>query len=142
MTAFSNSPASGFQEIDHTADWAYQVWGKSLAELFTHAAQGLYALVGVELATEPRVVRTIHLTGVDSESLLVAWLNELIHLHESENLGFDQIEILRLDGAALQAEVRGAPTQQWLKDIKAATYHNLVIHSTEKGFEATLVLDV
>ena len=70
MTASSNTPAPSFQEIDHTADWAYRVWGKSLEELFTHAAQGLYSLVGVELATEPRVVRKIHLTGVDSESLL------------------------------------------------------------------------
>ena len=69
-------------------------------------------------------------------------MNELIHLHESENLGFDQVEILQLDRNTLQAKVRGASTQQWLKDIKAATYHNLVIHSTETGFEATLVLDV
>ena len=142
MPAFSNTPAPGFQEIDHTADWAYRVWGESLEELFIHAAQGLYSLVGVQLATEPRVVRKIHLTGVDSESLLVAWLNELIHLHESENLGFDQVEILQLDSNVLQAKVRGASTQQWLKDIKATTYHNLVIHSTETGFEATLVLDV
>ena len=142
MTAFSNTPATGFQEIDHTADWAYRVWGESLEELFTHAAQGLYYLVGVQLAKEPRVMRKIHLTGVDSESLLFAWLNELIHLHKSENLGFDQVEILQLDSHTLQAKVKGASTRQWLKDIKAATYHNLVIHSTAIGFEATLVLDV
>ncbi|MGL4620652.1 archease [Chroococcidiopsis sp.] len=132
----------GFEEIEHTADWAYRVWGQSLAELFVRAAQGLYYLVGMQLAAEPQVVREIHLQGVDNESLLVAWLNELIYIHESENLGFEQIEILQLDGKTLYAKVTGSPTQQWLKDIKAATYHNLAIHSTETGFEATLVLDV
>jgi SHS2 domain-containing protein len=117
----------GFEEVEHTADWAYRVWGETLEELFFHA---------------PRITRSIHLQGIDHESLLVAWLNELIHLHESESLGFDDIEILHLDEQTLQAQVTGAPTQQWLKEIKAATYHNLAIRSTELGFEATLVLDV
>ncbi|MGK7872811.1 MAG: archease [Xenococcaceae cyanobacterium] len=133
---------AGFEEIEHTADWAYRVWGQSLEELFIQAAQGLYHLVGVQLAVQSRVTREIRLQGVDSESLLVAWLNELLHLYESENLGFDLVEILQLDGKTLHAKVTGAPVQRWLKDIKAATYHNLAIRSTETGFEVTLVLDV
>lgn len=132
----------GFEEIDHTADWSYRVWGKTLEDLFIHAAQGLYYLVSIRLAPQPRVMRDITLQGIDYESLLVAWLNELIHLHDSENLGFDQIEIVQLNETTLHAKLLGAPTQQWLKDIKAATYHNLAIRSTETGVEATLVLDV
>jgi SHS2 domain-containing protein len=132
----------GFEEVEHTADWAYRVWGETLEELFIQAARGLYYLAGIQLAVAPRITRSIHLQGIDHESLLVAWLNELIHLHESESLGFDDIEILHLDEQTLQAQVAGAPTQQWLKEIKAATYHNLAIRSTELGFEATLVLDV
>ncbi len=132
----------GFEEIEHTADWAYRVWGQSLEELFTQAAQGLYHLVGVQLAQESQVVREIRLQGIDGESLLVAWLNELLHLHESENLGFDRIEIQQLDRKTLYARVNGAPVQRWLKDIKAVTYHNLAIRSTETGFEVTIVLDV
>jgi len=72
----------------------------------------------------------------------VAWLNELLYLHESEELGFAHIEIQHLDETSLKARVRGAPTQQWLKEIKAVTYHNLSIHESESGLEVTLVLDV
>ena len=137
----SPNPA-GFEEVEHTADWAYRVWGQTLAELFVQAARGLYALAGAQLAPAPEVVREIHLKGIDNESLLVAWLNELLHLHDSEDLGCDRLEILELDGKTLSARVKGAPVRQWLKDIKAATYHNLAIRPTETGYEVTIVLDV
>lgn len=133
---------NSFEEIEHTADWAYRVRGKNLAELFIQAALGLYSLVGMQLAPGDRTTRSIQLKGVDSESLLVAWLNELLYLHESEGLGFDRLEIQHLDETSMQAKVTGAPTRQWLKDIKAVTYHNLTIRETELGLEVTLVLDV
>jgi SHS2 domain-containing protein len=133
---------SGFAEVEHTADWAYQVWGQNREALFIQAAIGLYALAGVQLTTEPRLIRDIDLWGVDYESLLVAWLNELLYLRESENLGFDQFEILRLDLQNLKVRMGGAPIQQWSKLIKAATYHDLSIRDTDTGVETTLVLDV
>ena len=138
MTDLANS----FEEIEHTADWAYRVRGKNLGELFIQAAWGLYALVEMQLAPAPQTTRLIQLKGIDRESLLVAWLNELLYFHESEGLGFEGLEIEHLDEISLKAKVTGAPTQQWLKDIKAVTYHNLAIRETESGWEVTLVLDV
>ncbi len=136
------SITKNFEEIEHTADWAYRVKGKNLAELFIQASLGLYSLVGMQLAPGPQTTRSIQLQALDRESLLVAWLNELLYLHESESLGFEQIAIQHLDETTIQATVTGAPTQQWLKDIKAVTYHNLAIRETELGLEVTLVLDV
>ena len=133
---------TSFEEIEHTADWAYRVRADNLSDLFRQAAFGLYSLVGMQLASPASVTRTITLKGIDAESLLVAWLNELLYLHESEGLGFSHIEIQHLDTTSLQARLTGAPTQQWLKDIKAVTYHNLSISQSESGVEVTLVLDV
>ncbi|MCU0516643.1 MAG: archease [Oscillatoria sp. Prado101] len=133
---------AGFEEIDHTADWAYRVWGPNLEELFIQAALGLFALAGADLEPEPVVVRELQLRGVDSESLLVAWLNELLYLHESEGLGFNQFDIGHLDRQSLQVRVTGAPVKSWLKFIKAVTYHDLSIRETGAGLEATLVIDV
>lgn len=132
----------GFTEIEHTADWAYRVWSSSLAGLFVQAARGLYQLAGTQLASGECQERQIELQAIDGESLLVAWLNELLNLHESENLGCDEIDIFKLEPTALKARVTAAPVQQWLKDIKAATYHNIAIQSTATGFEVTIVLDV
>lgn len=138
---FLNSVA-GFEEVEHTADWAYRVWGQNLAELFIQAAKGLYAIASVQVGSTSPISRNIQLKGVDYESLLVAWLNELLYLHESEGLGFNQFEILHLDRQTLQVKVSGAPVKNWNKLIKAVTYNNLTIQTTEKSLEATLVLDV
>ncbi len=133
---------NSFEEIEHTADWAYRVRGENLGELFIQAALGLYALVEMQLTPASQTTRLIQLTGIDRESLLVAWLNELLYFHESEGLGFEGLEIQHLDETSIKAKLTGAPTQHWLKDIKAVTYHNLAISQTESGWEVTLVLDV
>lgn len=133
---------NSFEEIEHTADWAYRVRGENLAELLIQAALGLYSLARMKLVPDSRITRAIEVQGIDRESLLVAWLNELLYFHESEGLGFEQIKIQELDETSIRAQVIGAPTQQWLKDIKAVTYHNVAIQETESGLEVTLVLDV
>jgi SHS2 domain-containing protein len=132
----------GFQEVEHTADWAYRIWAPDFPSLFWQAAQGLYTLVHLEVVQIPRLKRTVELQGFDYESLLVAWLNELLSFHQLENLGFDYIQIHHLDGHILQASLEGGAVCRWQKDIKAVTYHNLAIIATDQGLEATLVVDV
>lgn len=142
MKSSDSLPLAGFEEVDHTADWAYRVWGRDMRELFVEAAVALYAIAGVALTDADPVIRTVQLNGVDYESLLVAWLNELLYLNESEGLGFRQFDIQQLDAHHLQAQITGAPVQQWTKFIKAMTYHNLAIKPSDRGLEATLVMDV
>ena len=133
---------SPFREIDHTADWALEVWAPTLAALFTEAARGMYALAGAVPRAGPRERRSVTLTAGDAESLLVAWLQELLYFTESEGLAFDEFHLVRLSAEQLEAEVVGAPAQHLDKVIKAVTYHNLAIRVTEAGHSATIVFDV
>jgi SHS2 domain-containing protein len=133
---------SDFEEIDHTADWAFRVRASTLPELFVRAARAVYALAHVTLAPGPRVERAVTLEAIDAESLLVAWLNELLWLWQSERLACDEFDIETLTPTTLVARVRGAPAAEWGKDIKAATYHDLAIRRTAEGYEVTVVLDV
>ncbi len=141
-TISSTPPLSGFEEVPHTADWAYYVWGPDYASLFLQATQGLYALVGATFAPPLGISRTIRVGGIDYESLLVAWLNEVLHVQDSENLGLTQIQITTLQPPVLEATVNLSTVQQWKKDVKAVTYHNIAITPTSTGLEVTLVLDV
>jgi SHS2 domain-containing protein len=143
MIHSGSSPLAGFEEVEHMADRAYRVWGRTLEELFIQAAQGLYRLADVQLSLHSQMIELeIELKGPDYESLLVAWLNELLYLHESHALGFNEFQISQLDPNFLKARVGGAVVRHWGKMIKAATYNNLIIHPTDTGLEATLVLDV
>jgi|SRR5688572_13316817 SHS2 domain-containing protein len=133
---------SPFREIDHTADWALEVWAPTLEQLFVEAARGMYALAGAAPGEGARERRPVALTGGDAESLLVGWLQELLYFTESEGLAFDEFHIASLTPQALAAEAVGAPAAHLEKVIKAVTYHNLAIRPTEFGQSVTLVFDV
>jgi SHS2 domain-containing protein len=134
-------PPAGFREIEHTADWELEVWGPDLPELFNQAARGMYTLQGVQLEAVPRIERGIELLTPDPESLLVAFLAELLFLEEVEGLGFDAFE-LELDRTRLTGRMFGAPLVSPGKDIKAVTYHNLAIRETGRGLVTHIVFDV
>lgn len=132
---------SGFEELPHTADVAVRVWAESLPELFIEAAHGMYTLSRVEPAPGPRITRTLKQEGPDSESLLVAFLSELVYSVEQENLVFDTFKV-DLHGSKLKVSMSGVPILSLSKSIKAVTYHNLQIRKEEHGFQAEIVFDV
>lgn len=130
-----------FEELAHTADWALRVRATTLPELFAEAARGMTALTGGKQAPGPRMHRTVTLSAPDHESLLVAFLSELVYTAEQEKLMFDEFQI-QVEGERLHVEMSGAPIVSVNKFIKAVTYHNLKIRETEGGFEVEIVFDV
>jgi SHS2 domain-containing protein len=132
-----------FVVVDHTADWALRVYGRSLAELFTHAAQGMTSLMVANPAAIPLTeTYQIELDAYDAESLLVDWLTELAYWAEAEgNVGIE-FEVTAVTTTHLTATVQGGPADELQKHIKAVTFHNLEIIDIEDGLEVTIVFDV
>jgi SHS2 domain-containing protein len=131
----------GFEEISHTADWSVRVWAEGLPSLFTEAARAMNSLAGTVTDKEKRLKRMFESEAPDIESLLVAFLSELVYYQEQENLAFDTFE-LRVAGEILKVQMEGAQIVSLDKAIKAVTYHNLKIEKTNEGFETTIVFDV
>ena len=131
----------GFEELNHTADWAMRVWADDLPGLFSEAARGMSSLAGARLSLKPRTKRSLELDAADAESLLVAFLSELIYLAEQENQAYDQFEISIQDNH-LHAQMTGARLASLSKVIKAVTYHNLKIRQMARGYEVEIVFDV
>ena len=131
----------GFEEIPHTADWSLRVWADDLPGLLAESARGMNVLTGAVLADRPRLKRTFETTGADGESLLVAFLTELVYSAEQENLGFDDFA-LEIKDDRLKVEMEGAPLKSLSKAIKAVTWHNLKIRETTRGLEVEIVFDV
>jgi SHS2 domain-containing protein len=136
-------PPSGFEEIDHTADWALRVWGRDLDDLFHQAALGMYFLMETRLSepeSEP-VHHRLELEAGDPESLLVAFLSDLLYLDEVQGLAFDRFDFHPIPGG-LAIELQGARIVGQTRLIKAVTFHGLEIVSSEMGLEAKVVFDV
>jgi SHS2 domain-containing protein len=134
-------PLAGFQEIAHTADWELYVWAPDLLTLLEQSARGMFSLMSAQLQSSPRRERHFEIHFLDSESLLVSFLSELLLLCELEKLGFDAFD-LKINADSLFAHLSGAPLKSISKEIKAVTYHNLVVRNTSSGLEANIVFDV
>ncbi|HRW08443.1 MAG TPA: archease [Caldilineaceae bacterium] len=133
----------GFEEVEHTADWALHIWGRNLAQLCLHAALGLRQLLVADVVpTAPTIKREVTIEAYDAESLLVNWLTELAYWAEMTGIVFHRFVFKEVTSTSLRATMWGAPVAALQKHVKAVTYHNLQIIHTARGLEATVVFDV
>ncbi|MGZ9166397.1 MAG: archease [Anaerolineales bacterium] len=131
----------GFEEISHTADWSVRVWAQDLPSLFAESARAMNALGGTVTGQGPRVKRAFKSEGPDVESLLVAFLSELVYYQEQENLAFDTFDT-QLSDKQISTNMEGTLITSIDKAIKAVTYHNLKVEETARGVEVVIVFDV
>ena len=135
----------GFESIAHTADIGLRVWGRTLEELFSEAAVGMMSLMADTAGVEKRQTRVAQADGPDNESLLVAWLNDILFLVESERFIFAQVRIETLGGGVVRGVLAGTTVGadfRFAHQIKAATYHDIEVKKTPKGFETVVIFDV
>ena len=133
---------TNFEEIEHTADWAFRARGRNLAGLFENAARAMASLDKVAAAGKSPATRDVEVEGVDRETLLVNWLNEILYLEQTYREVYDRSRISQSSDNHLRARLYGRPSGNRVSHIKAATFHDLGIKQTAEGFEATVVLDV
>jgi len=131
---------SGFEELDHMADWAIKISAPSLLGLLETAVQGMYALSEIQFEDGPGRQEPVAIDAPDAEMLLVDFLTELLFYGEQGEAVRGMA--LRLEGFSLSGSLRLAPIRSQAKEIKAVTYHNLHVKKTSAGFEVVLVFDV
>ncbi len=130
-----------YEEIEHSADWAFRAYGRDLQELFENAARALFALEGAP-PLPPEIAHKVQVSGIDYEALLVNWLSELLYLQETRGETYSEFEIDSLTPTDLLAVIQGATSRPLNKLVKAVTYHGLKIEQTPDGWQATVVVDV
>ncbi|MBX5459016.1 MAG: archease [Thermogemmatispora sp.] len=137
-----------FEVFEHTADVGLQVYGRTLPELFIHAAEGMESLMVPLEQVEPRIRREVEVEGDDLVSLLIAWLSRLIFLFDTEFLLFRQFEIEDFSETQLKMKARasGEPYDEQRHElssaIKAVTWHQAEVVSTANGYRARIIFDI
>lgn len=131
-----------FREVEHTADRAFTVRGRDLAELFALAAHALCAIQGQPVDTHETVSREVEVSGVDREALLVNWLNEILYLQDVHKEAYSRFAVATISDSSLRASLHGEPNAASRRTIKAVTFHGLKIERLSDGWEATIVVDV
>ena len=139
--------AERFEFFDHTADIGAHIYGRTLEELFRHAAAALFEALGQFQKSGLRSQRSVTLEAPSLEDLLHDWLAELLYEVEANHILYDELEIQRVDSHGMAALVRGGTIDftrsQTNEEIKAITYHQLRVEPLPDGtWRATIIFDV
>lgn len=135
-----------YEVFDHTADVGIHAFGRTLPELFIHAAQGMESLVVTPEQVRELVSREIVVEGHDSVSLLIAWLSELIFLFDTEYLLFRTFEINVFTETSVRGRAYGesydAQRHELSSAIKAVTWHEAAVEPGDDGYKARIIFDI
>ncbi|MBN1353765.1 MAG: archease [Candidatus Omnitrophica bacterium] len=135
-----------YEQIPHTADIAIRAYGEDLKELFANSAYAMFDIIADLENLKNSVSIDVNLEAPSKEELLVSWLDELIYNFYTKSIIFSEFDISFINENKLVAIARGrhvGENRNRLKtEIKAATYHNLSINPSEKGYSVEIVFDV
>jgi SHS2 domain-containing protein len=134
-----------YEVFEHTADLGLRVRAPDLPTLFAEAAKALFSLI-VDLGeVRPQRHETFRIEGRDRDYLLFDWLNELLFTFETKHLVLADFHVQLHDGGLI-AEAEGElldPQRHRLDhEVKAITYHGLVVREDEDGWLAEVIVDI
>ncbi len=134
-----------FEIIYHTADVGVKVWGKTLKGVFKNSAKSLLTLISDVKKVEPSIKVKGRVEGDDIEELLVNFLNEIIFIHEMENMVFSDVEITSFNKKKVNFTLFGEkynPEKHSINfGVKACTYYGLKINKKDSIFETRIIFD-
>ena len=135
-----------FEILEHPADVGFLAYGSSLEKLFENSALAMMHIAGdVEQLCETER-REISATGENTESLLYAWLAEILAVMDAERLSLCGAEVTELNEGHVRGVVRGEKFDRAKHaagvSIKAVTYHQFAIEKVENGWRARVFLDL
>jgi SHS2 domain-containing protein len=141
------TPAPWYQFLDHTGDIAILARAPTHEGLYSVATRALFDVIADVIHVEPRETVPVRVTGaVDREDLFVRFLSELLFLHDARGWLFRDATVHTLTDDTVEAEAVGEPFDPERhvieREVKAVTYHHLLLSEDRDGWSVRLVLDL
>jgi SHS2 domain-containing protein len=137
---------AGYKILEHPADMGIEAYGKNLKEAFEQSGIALMSIILDTSNIETAEIRLVEIYASDYEQLLVKWLAEILYLYDGEDFVAGKFEINTLTREYLNATVGGEkfnnakhPTKM---DVKAITYHQIIVQENEYGGLIRVYLDI
>jgi SHS2 domain-containing protein len=136
----------GYELLDHTGDIRIRVWAGDVKGLFQEAARALFDIITDRKKVVARLKREVAVQGSGREELMVAWLNELLYLHEVESLLFCDFALSEIEQGSVKGVAMGEKFQEdrhLIKTaVKAVTYHLLEVKEKDGRWQAQIIIDI
>lgn len=126
-----------YEILEHTADIGIKAEADSIEVLFLTAAQAMFRIICPKGQVISKETYSVRVFGEDNQQLLVNWLSELNFLFQTRQFLLAIVDELYIKDQSLQARVTGEriePLRHVITtEIKAVTYHQIVVERTDDG---------
>jgi SHS2 domain-containing protein len=140
-----NEDASWFREFEHTGDVGIELNAPTRCELFRRACIGLASLLVDKAGVEAVAQRKVEVSAATDADLMHDLLTELLCLFTVEGFIWRDASVKEAD-RSLQVTLNGErfdPNRHSFRgEIKAVTYHQLIVASSANGWRARVIFDV
>jgi len=137
---------AGWEHFEVEADVGVRGWGATRADAFAQVTRGVFALLVSPDQLEPRERREVRAQADAPESLLVAWIDECLYVHEIEGFVAVSVEMTVCTDTLAHGVLQGEPVDPGRHRVgtvvKGATYHRVLVTTRDGTHEASLIVDV
>ncbi|MBN1595654.1 archease [candidate division FCPU426 bacterium] len=133
-----------YELLEHTADIGVRAWGQNPAELYQHAAQGLYAVALTAPPAHGEESWTIKLRADTLPDLLIGFLEELIYFLYTRRLAACAWAFKEMTENTVHVvcACKRLASGDFRTEVKSPTYHNLKVEEQGGGWMAEIYFDV
>ena len=136
----------GWEHFEVEADVGVRGWGGTRAEAFAQVTRGVFALLVSPEQVQPRERREVRAQADGPESLLVAWIDECLYVHDIEGFVARTVDMTVCTDTLAHGVLHGEPVDPGRHRlgtvVKGATYHRVTVVERDGGHEASIIVDV
>jgi len=137
---------AGYEQFEVEADVGIRAWGPTRAEAFAQAALGVLALVADPATVTAREAREVRAQADGPETLLAAWIDECLYVHEIEAFVVSRVEVTACSDTVVHGRLHGEPLDASRHRlgtvVKAATLHGVSVQARDGRHEVKIIVDV
>ena len=136
----------GWEHFDVEADVGIRAWGQNRASAFAQAALGVLALIVDPASVSSRESREVRAQAATPETLLAAWIDECLYVHEIEGFVAREVEVGECSDTVVHGRLLGEPIDpsrhQLGTVVKGATLHGIAVTAEGVHHEVRIIVDV
>ena len=136
----------GWEHFEVEADVGVRGWGPTRTDAFAQVTLGVFALLVSPDQLRPAERREVRAQADGPESLLVAWIDECLYVHDVEGFVAQSVEMTVCTDTLAHGVLHGEPVDparhQLGTVVKGATHHQVAVVVSDAVHEARIIVDV
>ncbi len=137
-----------YEQLPSTSELKLRVYGRDLRELFKNALIAMFENIAPfvpkdQAESAPLTRRSVRVSGIDHEHLLVEFLSEALYLSHQYKEIYVHADIEQLTDTDLVSNIHGRAAGGFDgTEIKAVTHHGVRITSVDGMLQTEILFDI